>query len=229
MNISRLSTLLPSLAIAVITLGLAAVPALADPGDDDGCHEHKEDCGGGGGGGGDVAEYSVTISGAMTGASDHNWRGNFGGKKNIGLNDASPSRMVGEFTNLEFFTNTNGPFGGLGAMCFPKASFPLTIHQAIIKRGKGGRAQAGFWFDGKTDDGTTAVLYALALFGQFNADDTDIPWLPPDETTHKILMMDWKMIVENERKEIRSMSCIGESDPPEDITVWISVTNEPSE
>ena len=51
MRILRLSTLSLTLAIAVITLGLAAAPALANPADENGCHDHK-DCGGGGGGGG---------------------------------------------------------------------------------------------------------------------------------------------------------------------------------
>jgi len=47
MNILRLSTLSLTLAIAVITLGLAAAPAFSNPADADGCHTHK-DCGGGG-------------------------------------------------------------------------------------------------------------------------------------------------------------------------------------
>ncbi len=45
MRILRLSTPSLILAIAVITLGLAAAPALANPADENGCHDHK-DCGG---------------------------------------------------------------------------------------------------------------------------------------------------------------------------------------
>ena len=41
MNILRLSTLSLTLAIAVFTLGLAAAPALANPADSEGCHDHK--------------------------------------------------------------------------------------------------------------------------------------------------------------------------------------------
>ncbi len=47
MSILRLSTLSQGLAIAIITLGLAAAPAFSNPADADGCHTHK-DCGGGG-------------------------------------------------------------------------------------------------------------------------------------------------------------------------------------
>ena len=217
MNISRLSTLLPSLAIAVITLGLAAVPALADPGDDDGCHEHKEECGGGG----DVAEYSVTISGAMTGASDHNWRGNFGGKKNIGLNDAAEGRIPGEFTDLSIFTSSGGPFdevdGNNGQECF---LVPAVIHQGNVSKGRGGRAQAGFFFDGLTfeqvNNMDVPVLYGLVLTGVFS---TNTPWPPTAGNPAVLTMTAWELSATNEGKAIKSISCIGKGATGVTITV----------
>ncbi len=206
MKILRLSTLSLTLAIAVLTLGYVNVASAAKPicpGDHPSCKEAGD------------SGYKVTIEGHVDGVSDDNWLGGFGGKKSIGLNDASEEHKVGAFTNLDFFTE-NSPFGDFGTTCFPG---PFTIHQAIISRGKGGRAQAAFWFDGKTDDNSTDVLYALALFGQF---DPEIAWPPDEGKPHLIMMEDWKIIVENEGKEIKSISCIGEGDPG-DITVSILV------
>jgi len=39
-------------------------------------------------------------------------------------------------------------------------------------------------------------------------------------------MMDWKMIVENQPKFIKSISCIGQGEMMGDITVEIAVTKE---
>ena len=216
MNILRLSTLSLTLAIAMMTLGYVSVASAAKPicpGDHPSCKEAGE------------SGYSVTIEGHvegasadMEGASADNWLGGVAGKNSIGLNDASEGHNVGAFTGLEFFTGNDSPFGSDGASCFPSA--PFTIHQAIISRGKGGRAQASFWFDGFTKHDNTSVLYALALFGQF---DSDKAWPPVEGEHHLIMMTDWKIIVENEGKEIKSISCIGEGEP-DDITVAIEVT-----
>ena len=206
----RLSTLSLSLAIAVMTLGYVNVASAGKPtcpGDHPSCKEAGDD------------GYSVTIEGQVEGHSTDNWLLGVGGKKSIGFNDASLGHDVGDFTDLSFFTISNGPFGSDGATCF---KFPAELHQATIKQGKGGRAQAAFWFDGKTNDGNTSVLYALALYGLF---DPATAW-PPEGTPHVMIMTDWKIIVENEGKAIKSISCIGEGD--DDITVQITVTKESS-
>ena len=154
MNISRLSTLLLGLAIAVITLGLVAVPALADPAED-GCHVLHKACGDGGGIGGNRDEtfYDVDIgilNETILGVSTRPWS-TFGKGKSIGLGDGSLGHTgVGRFTDLTIFTSSDGPFGELdtdnitnGQKCFP--SLPAVIHQGAVARGKHGQAEAGFF------------------------------------------------------------------------------------
>ena len=212
MKISRLSILSLILAIAVISLGYAN-PSFADKPGTGECveteHEHCHDDDG------QEVTYSVMISGDVSGNGD-NWIGGVGGKNGIGLNDAGEGGGVGELTALTFLTSSTGPFVTDGLKCFGSSS--RLIHQAIIKRGRGGRAEASFWFDGKTNDGSdTDVLYALALFGKFHEFNV---W-PPVGEPHLIIMTDWKIIVENEGKEIKSISCIGES--PDDIFISVDI------
>jgi len=195
------------LALIVSGIALAEPPDPKCPGDHPSCKEAGAD------------GYSVTIEGDVDGKSEDNWLLGVGGKNSIGFNAATAGHDVGDFTSLHFFTGSDSPFGSVGATCF---SVPAELTQATIKQGKGGRAQAAFWFDGKTDDGITSVLYALALFGLF---DTETAW-PPEGTPHVMMMTDWKIIVENEGKAIKSISCIGEGD--DDITVQITVTKESS-
>ncbi len=205
MNISRLSTLSLTIAIAVMTLGYAN-PAFADKPKND-MHDHGDDDGG------DVAEYVVTISGDMTGASDFKWREDFGGKKTIGLNDAAGGRIPGEFTDLSFFgalpaAPPTPPFtAGDGANCFSSASF--TIHQGSVSKGRGGRAQAGFFFHGLTNDGSVMVLYGLQLIGEF-ALGAEVEWPPSDGGDTVLNIATWELSATNEGKDIKSISCIGE-------------------
>ncbi len=210
MNILRVSTL--SLTLVVAAFALSYNPSFADRPDPE--HSH-------GGDDGEEVTYSVTISGDVDGQSgDDNWVGGFAGKNSIGLNDAPPDELdVGGFTNLNFFTLESSPFGPEGAICFGTST---TIHQAVVKRGKGGRAEATFWFDGRTRDNADPVGYSLHLFGMFNP---DIEWLPVNDT-HDIVMMDWRTGVTNVGQNIKSRSCIGEGEEDDDFTVAIFVNPE---
>lgn len=198
------------LALTVSGIALAKQPEC--PGD----HPSCKDAAGGAG-------YSVTIVGAdVEGASVNHW---LGGPKGVGLNDAGVNGDVGELTHLNFFISS-----GQGAICFPLGNwFPheegegYQLHQAQIKEGRGGRAEATFWFHGRTYENNIRVLYALALYGDFNEEDLEFPPVNDGETI-VMVMHDWKMIVENERKAIKSISCIGKG--TNDVTVTITVEKE---
>ena len=204
MNILRLSTLSLTLAIAVITLGYMNVASAAKP-DCPGDHPSCKEAGG-------AAGYIVTIVGDVEGGSTENW---LGGSKGVGLNDAGVHDGVGLFTDLSYFESWDFD-GNNGDLCFLGADYLL--HQAQIKQGKKGRAEAAFWFHGETTTGIR-VLYALTLYGDF---DPNVAW-PPVNVEHKIMMNRWKMIVENEGKAIKDDSCIGEGTG---VEVNIVVTKE---
>jgi len=180
---------------------------------------------------GDVAMYSVMIFGDVEGGSDtgQHWRGDFGGKNDIGLNDAVKGTLVGEFTNLSFFSAL---FEGQGNNCFPSdVSTPfdldpaLTIHQGRVSKRKRGIAQAGFFFDGWTH--TTVggekvkVLATLKLIGTFVSGET---WPPPSGSPSTLEMTDWEMSVTNEGQAIKSISCIDKGDFEGGAGVTIMVT-----
>jgi hypothetical protein len=167
--------------------------------------------------------YSVEITEFMSGHSGaENWRAGFGGKNAIGLNDALPDGFdVGEITDLELLTealtnpNDVNFTDSDGAYCFQSNVFPsnfptgpFAIHQALIKKGKGGRAEGSIWLHGFTKDGVVEVLYVLKLFGQF---EPNIEW-PPLDGVHSVMMYDWELTIERGSKEITSNSCIGEGE-----------------
>ncbi|MEE8464587.1 MAG: hypothetical protein V3S53_07365 [Gammaproteobacteria bacterium] len=197
MNTVGLSTLSLTVAIAVMTLGYAN-PSFADK-PSGGEHDH-------GGGGVDGATFDVFIlGGGLDGRSgiDNPWLENFGGKNSIGLNDAAPAGLdVGMLMGLADFTGEDEDSG-----CFPADTgtdhastslFPL--HQAIVKQGRNGRAEASFWFHGATTEGDE-VLYVLKLFGHFDGENVEFPG-------DAVLLMDeWELKVENEGRKIKNMSC----------------------
>ncbi len=202
MNTVRLSTLSLTVAIAVMTLGYAN-PSFANPPDEDGEHEH------GGGGGGDatfdvfileVDVDGIAVVNGLDGRSGLNnpWLESVGGKNAIGLNDATAFLDVGVLMGLAGFT-------GEVSDCFPgdqgmhASADPL--HQAIVKKGKRGTAEANFWFHGATDDGSVDVLYVLKLFGEFVGMDVEFPG------TADLLMDEWELKVENEGRKIKMLSC----------------------
>lgn len=176
--------------------------------DDPGC-----DSGSGGG-----RTFTVVIGNGLAGGSGSNpWLESFGGRNSIGLNDAAPAGFdVGTLTGVGSFTGQPGD-------CFPSDfvdphSSAFQLHQAIIKSGKKGRAEASFWFHGATDNGLVRVLYVLKLFGTF-ASPMDWP------STQVLTMTDWELKVENESKAIKSISCIGELEEEDDpVSVAITVT-----
>ncbi len=216
MSILRLSTLSQTLAIAVITLGLAAVPALADPPSSiTGCHGEHKPCDGVVDGGRDETFYNVGISGLISGGSTTPWR-TFGKETSIGLNDSSIDGRpgVGVFTALSFLGT---PFTDEERnICFPLDDddklIELTIHQGNVREGRGGRAQAGFFFDGSThstvEGSLVTVLYHLLLTGDFEPLESSLP--PITDNPVVLSMLTWELTATNEGKAVKSASCIGE-------------------
>ncbi len=160
----------------------------------------------------DVATYNVAITGAVSGASDPDWRGS--GKNTIGLGvvggvfDAENS--VGQLSDLSFFTNSSpaGPFSGVrGLNCF--GIMPVFLGAANLKQGKhGGQAEGNFIFRARTDDGTTEVQYRLFVVGSFDGD-----WPPSDPDVPTTMTMDtWELVVSNASGPIRNISCLGDGD-----------------
>ncbi len=169
--------------------------------------------------------YSVDIREDMLGHSGVHWRAGFGGKNALGLNDSLPDGFdVGEITDLSLLTKglidvnfTDFEVGN----CFQPYIFHtgrFAIHQALIKKGKGGRAEGSIWLHGFTKDGVVEVLYVLKLFGYF---EQNKEW-PPLDGAHSVMMIDWELTIERGSKEITNNSCIGEGE----TLVVIEVTAE---
>lgn len=167
------------------------------------------------------AMYSVAISEAVTGASGSDWLGSFGGKNKIGANEFGVATgIVGVLSDLGFFRDDADFLGELnGANCFADGSF---LSQGLIGKGRGGRAEASFWFDGLTADGGTSVLYVLSVFGQFDDGAAKDVWPPANVTT--LGMTDWDIDVENEPADIRNRSCVGAGDEVE-MSIVVTRTN----
>lgn len=247
--LSKFRVMAVTIAIAVITLGLVAVPALADPPDPNtGCHGPHKDCNGGDDGGRGETFYDVVISpntyDLIVGESDddHPWL-TFGNGTSIGLGDSSLSPPgtgrpgIGEFTDLSFFHTLPGdspPFSNTqGKKCFPKKGDDelhrdegsFSIHQGRVQEGRGGRAQASFWFHGlthtKVDEEIVTVLYALLLTG-------DTISLPPTGGNSVVLAMTaWQLTATEEGQAVKSASCIGEG--LVDVIVTVTVHDPDAE
>ena len=220
MNRLRLSTLSLTMAIVVMTLGYATPSFAAKPGACDQDPPHPS-CKTGDDTDGAAFNVDIGASGdALQGGSGGNpWLQGVGGKNSIGLNDASPAGLdVGTLTGVAALTDED-------TTCFPTdflsphtASFQL--HQAFIKSGKKGRAEASFWFHGKTFLDDVRVLYLLKLFGEF---ESGKEW-PGAQT---LTMTDWELKVENEGKAIKMISCQGEGKvggivSPSSITIIVT-------
>ena len=230
MNILRLSTL--SLTIILFSLGALMLPVNTTLAHHcKGGHRGAPGCDGGGGGK-DFATYSVAITGAVSGASDTNWRGGFTGKNSIGLNvpggPFTAENNVGQLTDLSFFTMSSplGPFSGMrGENCF--GTTDAFLGQATVKKGKRGRAEGQFWFSGHTDDGVTEVSYLLIVVGSIDGD-----WPPSDPASPTTMTMDtWEMSA-GESGSIQNISCVGDGDFINDLNgldnqVVIEVTLQP--
>ncbi|MCH9026506.1 MAG: hypothetical protein IIA05_05230 [Proteobacteria bacterium] len=175
---------------------------------------NKDDPGCDGGGGGPTFTVDILGDGLVGGSSGVNpWLQSFGGQNSIGLNDAS-GLDVGSLTGLRSFT-------GQDADCFPEildgshaTTFPL--HQAIVKQGKKGSAEASFWFHGATDDGSVPLVYVLKLFGDFDGENVEFPG------TATLSMVDeWELKVENEGKKIKDLSCESQG-TGNDVTITVT-------
>ena len=212
--LSKYRVMALTIAIAVMTLGYAN-PSFADKPTNGHNHGGDDD-------GRDETLYDVVISVDISGESTDPWL-TFGKGTSIGLNDASEGRVPGEFTNLSFFAALPGdspPFSAAeGAICFPSA--PFAIHQGRVQEGRGGRAQAGFWFHGSThtevEGEFVQVLYNLFLTGVFPGDP-----LPPTAFNQPIemTMTAWVLGATNEGKAIKDASCIGEG--ATDVTIMVT-------
>ncbi len=232
MNRSALATFSLATAIAVMTLGYANPSYAAKPCIDDDTHPScKTDDD-------DGAAFDVDITGDLGldgGSGEDPWVQGVLGKNGIGLKDVAPDDLaVGTLTGVGgFFLDEKY------APCFDfddtGHDFSPELHQAYIKPGKKGRAEAKFWFHGETykpldgefcdgeSDGESScgpastqvrVLYVLTLFGEF---DPIKVWPGP-----QTLEMDaWELKVENEGKTIKEISCQSEGDK---VVVTIKVT-----
>ncbi len=187
---------------------------------DYGYGHHRPGHGGGPGDddGGEAAEYSVTITGAVSGGSDAPWTETSGGKNIQG------DYRSGDFGHLDlsFFTMSYpyGPFtGSRGENCFGSA--PVSLYpQAAIARGRGGRAEGRFWFWGSTDnEDSIPVLYQFIVLGLFDK-STSTGW-PPLVTT-SAEMTDWVMNPSGEGGNT-NISCAGESEEEDGFQVEIVV------
>lgn len=169
---------------------------------------HKENHNPGGGGGEeDGGEYSLVISGDVSGSGGLPIASNGGvavpwvkvSSTRIGF--SNPDFNAGEFENLEAFM---GPFGLDGMKCF--AGENIEIWAGNLKKGRGSRAEGMFWFDGKTRDGLTVVSYVLKVFGVF--DDPDTSWPPTSPGVPVLLIMEsWDIAVNNGQPGLKGISC----------------------
>lgn len=169
----------------------------------------------------DDGTFQVDISGATTGGSIADWTASFGGKDSIGNNEPTAGAGNVGVLDLKFFE----PFFAEdpdGTVCFLESG---NLNQAIIQKGKRGRAEGLFWFTGVADDlDKTPVLYLLKVFGVFGLDDDWPPVGEGDITT--LIMDDWEMHVENVGGPIRNNSCVGEGEfdaPP--LSIEVTRTN----
>ena len=206
MSILRLSTLTVGLVIAVFALSYN--PSFADSKNGacapEHCVQHGDD------GGGDKAKFSVTISGSVDGNSVPLWTRT--SKQAIGYSGVHVDGGV--FTNLDFFHDDNVLLGG--ANCFDT----MSLRFAGIRQRKGD-AEASFWVEGFTKQGSIVVLYILSMTGTFNAAGD---WLPSVNNSKLMTMTDWDVTVGNGQSDLKPLSCDGNGNFPAADPVIITVT-----
>jgi len=188
-------TVLFAFAIFVLVLGLQT-DSYAD-------HKPKHNPGGGGGGDKVVAEYSVEITGAVSGHSLNDWPEQ--GGNGIGWGD--PNDLAGQFTEWSYF-ETAIEFNGFGINCFGESPIsPLEIQFAGLRQRKGS-AEGSFWINGWTADGKIPVVYLLDVLG--TPIDTDWPRPSEKGDTTSSDMTKWEMGLKNGQPDLKDISCIGE-------------------
>ncbi len=160
--------------------------------------------------------YDVTISGDLSGGG-MNWQQESGNSR---VNFKDWFQDITGSLDLSYFRlryENGGPFdGSRGENCFGGGDVPL--FQAILDKSRGGSAEANFWFVGNTATiPSTQVMYRLRLFGVFDGLDD---W--PPSVSKTMIMTDWRMVVENEGKKIKTISCVGDGTfDPGEVTIYV--------
>jgi hypothetical protein len=146
--------------------------------------------------------YGLVISGDMVGIGK-DWE--LLGSRTIDYKEFFAAPAFGELV-LDYFRNSSGPFLGDGPKCFVHPDHPK-LFAANLGKSKGNLAAATFWFWGDTDDGVTEVLYRAGLKGTFGVTGD---WPPADGIVKTLTLTEWRIAVENEGKDIKSISCLDE-------------------
>ena len=172
----------------------------ANPGDANGCHKHKEECGVENMG---TPKYTVTLSGALTSLGEHDgWSEPTSGSRSIDL-DAHINDMT---LDLRFFAAL--PRMPSSALCFGdpmKAQTTLLFAAGITKRNiRGGikQARAGFWFEGDNDTGQS-LHYLLTIFGTFSDHES---W----PSTNSLEFIEWEITTASGAGDAAQGACISE-------------------
>ena len=155
--------------------------------------------------------YGLSISGEMVGEGK-DWE--LLGSRTIDYKEFFADPAFGVL-DLSYFQSSSGPFLLDGPVCFrrPDPSSPTSptnptkLFAANLGKSKGNLAAATFWFWGDTDDGGTEVLYRAGLKGTFSESGD---WPPADGIVKTLTLTKWRMAVENEGKDIKSISCLDE-------------------
>ena len=207
-----------------------------------GCHGGKPPhgaCGDKGDKGGDEGEYSVVISGDVSGGSNplFPWHRHNRNKPEIhqailhvGVDHDPALKRVGELTDLSFFVDRFNALdlaaGVAGSNCFRDGPL-FTMDGATVNRGRGGTAESIFVFRASTEDlgDDYMPLYSLSMFGDTVPSED---W-PPSDAGTTMIMTDWVLKVENESQDVRNISCLGEfvlGDDPFLVHITVTRTNE---
>jgi hypothetical protein len=179
-----------------------------------------------GGGNDSSSYYSVDITGEVDGAG-LNWTEGKNGQ--IGYNHFETDPPSEGVLDLAFFQNYfNSIEAGRGENCFPIDD--VLLHAVILDYKKSTGARAIIWFHGETYQGTTPVLYQLTLFGPFNKNN----WPPADGSTHPMVMLTWRMRLENEGNNTQQISCLienqeftGEEVPIKGVSIKVKSSSQP--
>jgi len=198
---NRILRLMTSL-VLVFALGLAI------PNESLACHKNNKphgpngepcDDGAPGNGGTEIQYYDVQFSGVVAGRGS-DWESSNNDKvswqRSWGTGD-------GGVLNLSYFEDEFT----LGAECFGLSG---PVFAASLAQQRGGGASGAIWFEGYAEDAATPILYRLRIDGLFDDPDN---WLPSVSNT--MTMTAWSMHLENQGRQVKNISCLGEGDFPD--------------
>ena len=204
---------------ALVLATLSAQALMAAPDCNDPKHQDKPACnddGGGGGGGNELdGKFDVLIDGDL-GGSGTDWF-----ETKIGRSPAAEhypgTGSAGEIVDLSYFDDV---------FSFPRAlncfgTDPVDLYSAILQKNvRKDLAATYFFFNGKTDDGETTVLYMLRMWGTFDESDD---WLP--EVTNTMNLTTWRLAMEDPyRSQYSNVSCVGEGEFDSGVSVEVTRT-----